>query len=183
MMMTVVDIYDFAQNDLLAGTVAGKALLPAFEDFVERAPDGSLLVLDFEKVSLVTSSFFIAAFEWLWISPMVHEREIFPVLANVNTECRDEMELALKARGRKALFGRWLDGTLLDVVPFTLDRDERETYDKVAMMGEATASDLFRDDSRILPTGWSNRLSLLHGYRLLRRRKQGRQLHYSLAWR
>lgn len=182
-MMMHVDIFDHAHSDLLAGTVAGKALLPAFEALVERVPDGSLLVLDFERVALVTSSFFIAAFERLWISPVVHEREIFPVLANVNTECRDEMELALKARGRKALFGSWQDGSLLDVVPFTLDRDELETYDKVAKMGEATASDLFRDDSRILPTGWSNRLSLLHGYRLLRRRKQGRQLYYSLAWR
>jgi hypothetical protein len=185
MMMNIVpvDVRAVGQGQVLAGRLAGEAARSFFEMEVGGATRDAIVVLDFRGVRLTTSSYFLGAFEWLWTSRAARENDIFPVLANVNQETRDEIELALNARGFKALFARFDAGGLSEVTPFNLDREAAETYERVASLGEATATDIFRIDPKIQPTGWSNRLALLYEQRLLRRRKNGRQLIYALSWR
>jgi hypothetical protein len=178
-----LDVAAIAQRKTLAGAAAGQAARPEFKKIVADVPDGSLLVLDFAQVDLVTSSYFLGAFGWIWTSPETQNRDLFPVLVNANEETKDEIDLALQAKGFRALFAVYAGGELMDVVPLNLDKADVETYRMLEALGEATASDLFRTDPRIQPTGWSNRLALLYGYRLVRRRKQGRQLFYALSWR
>jgi hypothetical protein len=178
-----LNVAAIAQQNVLAGAAAGQAARPVFEEIVARVQDGSLLVLDFGQVGLVTSSYFLGAFGWIWTSSETEERDLFPVLANANEETKDEIDLALQAKGFRALFAVYDSGELTGVVPLNLEKADLETYRMLEVLGEVTASDLFRTDPRIQPTGWSNRLALLYGYRLVRRRKQGRQLFYSLSWR
>jgi hypothetical protein len=180
-MRQTLDVAAVTQRNVLAGAAAGQGVRTLIEATASAVPDGTLLVLDFGQVDLATSSYFLAAFGWIWTSAPA--RNLFPVLANANPETRDEIALALQAKGFRALFASYADGQLSDVRPFNLDKSDEETYHLLEYLGEATASDLFRADPRIQPTGWSNRLALLYGYRLVRRRKQGRQLFYSLSWR
>src|SRR3954447_15379517 len=181
MVMNVpVDVKAVGQGDVLAGRLAGEAARPAFEEAIGSDSRDAVVVLDFRGVSLATSSYFLGAFEWLWTSRLARERELFPVLANLNQETRDEIELALKAKGFRTLFAHFEGGELFQVTPFNLDGEAADTYQRVAALGEATATDIFRSDPKIQPTGWSNRLALLYEHRLLRRRKIGRQLIYAL---
>lgn len=183
MNIILVDVGVVGQGEVLAGRLAGEAARPFFEEAVGSETRDAVAVLDFRWVRLTTSSYFLGAFEWLWTSKVARENDIFPILANANQETRDEIELALNARGFKALFAQFDAGGLSDVTPFNLDREAAETYEKVSSLGEATATDIFRIDPKIQPTGWSNRLALLYEHRLLRRRKNGRQLIYALSWR
>jgi hypothetical protein len=184
-MMNIVplDVRAIGGTEVLAGRLAGEAARPFFERELGTDLRDGVVVLDFRDVALTTSSYFLGAFEWLWTSTGVRGRDLFPVLANVNQETRDEVGLALTARGFRALFGTFGLNGLSDVAPFNLDSDAAETYALIASLEEATATDLFRMNPKIQPTGWSNRLALLYEHRLLRRRKQGRQLFYALSWR
>lgn len=179
----VMDVAAVTGRKLLAGTAAGQGARPLLEELAARTPAETLLVLDFAQVDLATSSYFLAAFGWIWTSAATKDRDLFPVLANANQETKDEIDVALQRKGFRALFASYTAGQLAEVQPFNLDRADEETYRLIDSLGEVTASDLFRADPRIQPTGWSNRLALLYGYRLVRRRKQGRQLIYSLSWR
>lgn len=178
-----LDVRAIGGSDVLAGRLAGEAARPFFQQELGRGSESGVVVLDFREVHLATSSYFLGAFDWLWTSPGVRARDLFPVLANVNSETEDEVRLALKARGFRALFGTFGPLGLSEVAPFNLDHDAAETYALISRLEEATATDLFRLDPQIQPTGWSNRLALLYEHRLLRRRKQGRQLFYALSWR
>jgi hypothetical protein len=178
-----LDVRSIGGSDVLAGRLAGEAARPFFERALGSDGEHGVVVLDFREVHLATSSYFLGAFEWLWTSAGVRARGLFPVLANVNQETQDEVSLALKAKGFRALFGTFGYSGLSDVVPFNLESDAAETYELIAGLKEATATDLFRLNPKIQPTGWSNRLALLYEHRLLRRRKQGRQLFYALSWR
>jgi hypothetical protein len=178
-----IDVRKVGGRDVLAGRLSGEAARRPFEEAVGVEQKEALIVLDFRDVALATPSYFLGAFEWLWTSGKARERDLFPVLANMNRETRDEIEIALKAKGFRALFGTYGPWGLTEVVPFNLDSEAAETYEQVDKLGEATATDLFRMNPKIQPTGWSNRLALLYEHRLLRRRKQGRQLIYALSWR
>jgi hypothetical protein len=177
-----IGIRALVQGDTLAGRLAGQALRPMLEEQLRGAAD-SLLVLDFRGVELVTSSYFVGAFAWLWTSFDLVDRDIFPVLANLGEDSLDDVELALREMRLKTLVGAFSEEGLGDVRPLNLDQVEAETYYLVERLGEAGAGDLFRLDTRIQVTAWNNRLAALFNYRLLRRRKDRRQFLYSVAWR
>jgi hypothetical protein len=183
MMITTLDVRSLGGREVLAGALPGQALRPFVEEEIRRAIPGAALVLDFGNVDLVTSSFFLAAFAWLWTSAEVERLELYPVLANVPSDSREDIKIALEAGRLKILAGEFSEGDLTEVRPLNLDLVEEETYRLVTEQGEVTAGDLFRAYPRIQSSAWSNRLAQLFSYRLLRRRKQGRELIYSLAWR
>jgi len=174
-MVMMIPLRELVPTGVLAGRLPGNALRPLLEDQVVAAENGAIAILDFTRVDLVTASYFLAAFEWLW------EREVCPVIANTTPEVREEIELALKAANLKALFGTNQDGHLVEVQPFNLDSTETATYEKIRSLGTATANDLYTLDRQIQPSAWSNRLALLYRYRLLRRQSMGRQLAYSVC--
>jgi anti-anti-sigma regulatory factor len=177
-MMTIVPLRKVAGQAILAGRLPGDALRPLLESLLSAASSGAIVVLDFAGISVVTASFFLAAFKGLW------ERDVFPVIANPSPDVREEIEWALKVASLKALFGTLKNGHLSTVEPVNLDATEAATYGKVkALGGRATASDLHAGDRSVLPTAWSNRLALLYRYRLLRRENVGRQLVYTVCER
>jgi hypothetical protein len=183
MMITEVNIAKLSGRGVLAGALAGQALRPLVEEEIRRAPLGAAVVLDFANVELVTSSFFLAAFAWLWTSIEVERLELYPVLASVPEDSKEDIEIALEARRLRVLTGEFSAGQLRNVDPLGLDLVEEDTYRRVAESEETTAGDLFRAAPKIQSSAWSNRLAQLFSYRLLRRRKQGRELFYSLVWR
>lgn len=184
MKFMAIEVAALAGGDTLAGRLAGEALRPCLEEEVRRASPGSFLILDFRDVGLVTSSYFVAAFTWLWTSIEVRERELYPVIVNLNEASRDDVEIALRETRIKALTGEFVGGEgLIDVAPENLDDIEKETYRLIEKHGEVSANDLFRMNPRIQVTAWNNRLAALFNYRLLRRHKQGREFIYTLAGR
>lgn len=175
----VVAVAALAGTEVLAGRLAGEEFRARLLEEVKRTSQGALFVLDFKNV-LVTSSFFVAGFAWLWRSPEVEVKELYPVLANLTEESRDDVLLALRETNTKVLEGRFSeDGGLLSLEPVQLDELERETYELVEKHGEVRANDLVRINPRISATAWNNRLALLHSSRLVRREKEGRQFVYS----
>lgn len=179
----MMELADIAGTNILAGRLAGEALAPRLEEAALRNAAHGLLILDFGRVEVITASYFLAATAWSWSSREVMAQDIFVLLANLSPGSLDEVELGLRSSGLKALSGSFLQGKLAQVKPLNLEPSERETYRLVEEMQEVSAADLFKRDPRIQPTAWSNRLVLLHSYRILRRRKAGRQLIYSLPWR
>jgi hypothetical protein len=182
-MMTVIEVGKVVVSSQLAGGLQGQAVRPRFEQAVGRAEDGDLLVLDFSGIELVTPSYLRSALGWVW-RDVPGGRELFPVVANLGVDVREDVELALTAAEVKAVFGRWDGVAFTDPEPVNLDAVELDTFRRVAELEEAAAVDLYlRSDRTIQPTAWSNRLAGLHRDRLLRRRKHGRRLLYSLPWR
>ena len=170
-------------GSVLAGRLAGDALRLKLEGWLRSSPNGATVVLDFSNVELVTASYFLAAFAWLWKSAEIAGRDLYPVLANLADEVQEEVTIAIEATGIKLLCGR-IEGNSLSILhALNLDSIEKETYSRVEELGEATAGDLFRIEPRTQPTAWSNRLAQLFTFRVLRRRKAGRQVFYSLVWR
>ncbi|MEO5927659.1 MAG: hypothetical protein ABIO72_03070 [Patescibacteria group bacterium] len=55
--------------------------------------------------------------------------------------------------------------------------------ERVVELGTATAADLSSNAQQIGLTAWSNRLAALFDLRLVRKRKDGRRLHYAPAWK
>lgn len=184
MKLEPIDIATLAGGDTLAGRLAGEALRPFLEEEVRRASPESFLILDFRNVELVTSSYFVAAFTWLWTSREVRERELYPVIVNLNEASRDDVEISLRDTGVKALTGEFTEGEeLTNVVPVNLDDIEKETYELIEKHREVSANDLFRMKPRIQVTAWNNRLASLFNYRVLCRRKQSREYMYTIAGR
>jgi hypothetical protein len=177
-----ISLRDLAGREALAGRLPGEALRIELLKNLRNVPPGGIAALDFSGIAVMTSSFFLGAFKWLWSAEGV-DRDLFPVLVNVEAEVADDVGLASCAGGLKPLLGSLEEGAIVAAEPINLEDEELRTYRQVDELGEAAAVDLYRLDPKIQPTGWSNRLALLYEARLLRRRKEGRQLVYSVSWR
>lgn len=180
MTMTVVSLHVETEKEVLAGRVAGEALKQILDRRLRETTRGALVLLDFAGIAHMTSSYFLGGLEWLWA---LRDPDLFPVVVNAAVEVVEEIELVARARGLKPLLGSAEHGVVTGAEPVNMDEEELRTYRQVERLGEATAADLYRFNPKIQPTGWSNRLALLHEARLLRRRKEGRQLVYSVSWR
>ena len=181
--MTQISIAAVVGAKSLAGALAGEAARPALEHAARNAPTEAIVLLDWAEVELLTSSFFLAAF-WpvFWEPEIADKPDIFPLLYRVPEVVADEIRIALISRSASALFATG-PPTRLEVDPFNLDEIAQRTLQLVDGLGEASAADLATKEPGIQKTAWSNRLALLEKKRILRRRKQGRQLYYSPCWR
>lgn len=178
--MTIVSLHAVTGKEVLAGRLAGEFLKQELDACLRETARGALVLVDFAGVAHMTSSYFLGGLEWLWT---MRNSDFFPVVINADAEVAEEIELVARARGLKPLLGSSEDGVVTGAEPLNIEEEELRTFRQVEHLGEATAADLYRLNPRIQPTGWSNRLALLYEARLLRRRKEGRQLVYSVSWR
>jgi hypothetical protein len=172
-----IEVAKVVNRGVLAGRASGQADQPKLAAAATAAAIDGRVRLDFTGVEVLSSSYFDAAIWPLWTATA----ELYPALAKVPPSAIDDIEIVLKANGA-ALW--WFADDSRPPAPLgPLDAQLRTTLDHVMAKGEATAGDLLEVDRSIGATAWSNRLAALHQIRLLKRRKDGRRLLYSPAWK
>src|SRR5688572_23864807 len=163
-------------REILAGRPRGEQDAAALRHAAREAAIGQRVVLDFQGVEFISTSYFDAAFWPLWSKQL----ELFPLLRNVPADSFDELHFVLKDHAA----GVWVDdGSNEPRVIGPLDDTLKKTLALVTSRAGTTAGELAELDSSASATGMSNRLAALYDMRLVRRLKEGRQLVYFGAWK
>ncbi len=114
----------------------------------------------------------------------LEEAEIFPLVANLTQDVREDLSTFLNERGLTVREIE-LNANGVQHIRFVgdLERVARQTLDALEQFEEASAIELHAayGEHGIAQTAWNNRLSNLHRIRLATRRKQGRTLIYQSA--
>lgn len=175
------------QETNLAGASLGEELLARVVSQLERAdaPKMPLVVFDFTGIESATASFLKALVFGLLptgdSNDKWNEVEAFPVLLGMQHLVREELVDYLELAGRTAVEALSLHGEELLTARLLgrLDDALRRTLAALLHKGAATATELHAEaEDNINITAWNNRLSDLHGKRLARRRRHGRQWIY-----
>ncbi len=162
---------------ILSGVHSGRKL---FAELVARAAPPSqdeVVYLDCEGITVATGSFLresVLAFRDYARSTLPH---LYPVVANPSEAVVEELDFLLKHR-KDALWICQRDGSgQLDKATIIgeLDASHRATFELVAALRSASASDLAsRGGDSIGPTAWNNRLAYLASRGLLIERRAGK---------
>lgn len=165
----------------LQGKLPGKRHFARLCELLSDAEPGSLAYLDFAGVELVTGSwvnaFFVPLFQWA----ADEQIELFPIICNANEEWLDELTLVADWTRRCFVVANGKIPPRHGSLVGPLDPGQRSTLQAVVQLGETTGADLERKRSveGVKATAWNNRLKDLHGKRLLRRERRGREQVYS----
>ena len=125
----------------------------------DRAPKGTL-ILDFTGVDHASASFLREAILAFRDYVRTYQPEVFPVLANLTDEVREEFHTLLQARG-EAMLGCRLDasGEPADAeVLGVLEPGLSQTLEMIRKRGRLGLRDM---PSETKPTTWSNRIASL----------------------
>ncbi len=146
-----------------------------------ESSEADVVALSLAGVEFMSSSWFLAALWPFWGT----DARSLPVMANAGEQTRDELKVAMDAA--RAVVWHVItspDGEIVEAaIVGQLDSPFANTLKELERRGEATAADLQAGERGIGLTAWSNRLAALHRQRLVARRKEGRQLVYSVPWR
>ena len=166
----------------LHGRVQGKKHFAEVCAKLAGSTTGEVVVLDFDRVEIVTGSWVNAMIVPLFRWACDEQTDLYPVLSNVSNGWLDELELVagwnhqcyLISEGRQAQPRR---ASLIG----KLDPAQRATLDTVLELGTATGAALAKKlpNQAVKATAWNNRLKELCLKRLLRREKKGREQIYS----
>ena len=168
---------------ILSGATAGRQLLSALIAATPSADAPTRVFLDFQGVEVATASFLresVIAFRDYTRQSL---RNIYPVVANLNTEVAEELGFFVRARGDVLWScnidseGRVIAARLIG----DLDPAQRATFTAVLELGAISAPELAARfaDSHIGPTAWNNRLSALASKGLLVEQRRGRSKSFT----
>jgi hypothetical protein len=170
-------------DQLAAGAANGARVLgKAIQQLI---PTGrpEIAVLDFDQVNFASASFLREAVLGLRDYCRISRPTIYIAIANPNPLIREELLEVLNSR-RDALVACELDGlskvTNSEIIG-VLDDIQQSTLERVMRLGEADATSLAtqnKERNAIGPTGWNNRLSLLHEKGLVVESRRGRSKVY-----
>jgi len=168
---------------VLSGRQHGIADQPKLMAAANRSAVDGLVLVDLAGAEFLSSSYFDAALWPLWANG---NEELYPILANVSGAAADDIELVLKPRDAAIWRVAAKKKIGFDAAQMlgTLESGLQQIIAVAKSKGAITAADLVseRPTESIGATAWSNRLALLHKFRLLRRRRDGRRLVYCLPW-
>lgn len=170
------------RRGILAGAVNGSVDRGLLVAASSARPSATLLV-DLSDVTVITSSYVIAAFSFLWeVRPPL--QPIPYAFANAVTDVRTELEFALSSAGVAAWLGSWSGTTLYGVqLVGKLDDTQRDTLSIISERGRISVPQLAEIDKTVKSTGWNNRLTALWQLGLLRRVRVGRLYFYEVHWK
>jgi hypothetical protein len=166
----------------LQGETLGKKHYARVCELLTDANQGEIVLLDFKGVDVVTGSWINAMIVPLYRRVGEPEIDLYPILCNTGNDWLDDL----------ALLAKWTHQCYLVAEKCTtaarsarligsLDPGQRAALAAVIDSGEVTGAELERQGrgERIGATAWNNRLKDLHGKRLLRRTKRGREQVYA----
>ncbi|MEN6407178.1 MAG: DUF4325 domain-containing protein [Thermoguttaceae bacterium] len=166
----------------LLGRLRGKTDYAKICHELAAATPGEIVILDFHGVSLIAGSWANAMLVSFYRQAVEDQMDTFPVLANIDSECLDDLLLVADWNHQCYLhvkdYGNRPDKA--DLIG-SLDSVQAKTLKVVLEYGEVTGAKLeqLRPQDKVKATAWNNRLKDLYKKRLLRRRKQGREQFYS----
>ena len=174
---------DLADNEILAGAVAGRQILGLLLERIDREPTAPEPVyLDFQGVEVATASFLRESI--VEFRDIVRRRwtNYYPVVANANDSVTEELSVLVAQRDVLMLCtldvkGRPRSPRLLG----DLEPKQRIAFDLVQERGETDAGELMRssqDTENVGQTAWNNRLSALSRLGLLMEMSNGRAKRY-----
>ena len=144
----------------LTGVSRARQLLAKLITWTADHPPKGTLILDFTGVGNASASFLREAILAFRDYVRAYQPEVFPVLANLTDEVREEFHTLLKARG-EAMPGCRLDasGEPVDAeVLGVLEPGLRQTLEMIRKRGQLGLRDM---PSETRPTTWSNRIASL----------------------
>lgn len=178
----VVKIRDLYGESMLAGSINGGSFFPKLLRATARAPRNSIVVFDLTKISLVTASFFRAAFKAF----RDHARtatSVYPVIANANAATQEEAAFFVESSGDVLVLATLTKSGNL-VSPFILGRlddKQKKTLSALVERGEADAGQLldnYPETPPVSAAAWSNRLASLAAKGIVVERLEGRMKKY-----
>lgn len=166
---------------VLRGKLQGKRDFARLCDLLSDTLPGTVAYLIFTDIDLVTGSWLNAAFVPLVRWAADDRNDLFPVVCNADPEVLEELSLVANWTHTCFLAAEGPVPPTRATLVGTLDHAQRATLEAVVGLGVATGAGLERRMSgeRIGATAWNNRLKDLHGKRLLRRERRGRERVYS----
>ena len=166
----------------LQGRLLGRKHYGQTCEILADVPAGDVIMLDFQKVEVVTGSWANEMIVPLYRWAADPRNDLFPILLNLKHRWDEELQLLaqwnqqcyLWAEGRKGLPSR-------AILIGSLNPVQRKTLDAVLQFGEITGAELEQKHPQegIGATAWNNRLRDLHMMRLVTRSKRGREQPYS----
>jgi hypothetical protein len=165
----------------LLGRLQGKHDYAIVCKELATVPTGETILLDFSSVSMLSGSWantmLVPLYRWV----VDNQIDLFPVLTNISLDCQDDLHLVAEWNHQCYLHAKGKSGKPSKAVLIgTLDPGQISTLKAVLEHGEVTGAQLerLRPRDSTKATAWNNRLKDLYLKRLLRRRKQGRELFY-----
>jgi hypothetical protein len=182
--MKILKIIEIVKEEnILAGSPRGRTLLAQLIKLVnqEKAPEP--LFLDFASIEVATGSFlrtFVLGFRDYCVSA---ELNVIPVVANLNEEMLEEMNLILDLKSDAILSCSISNKNQISNAKVLGKLEEKQliTLDTVLREKEVNAVDLekkYWEQEKIKATGWNNRLTSLVTKGILMEIKRGRQKFY-----
>lgn len=165
----------------LRGKLPGRRHFARLCELLCDAPTGATVFFDFTDIDLVTGSWLNAAFVPLVRWAADDRNDLFPVVCNALPEVLEELSLVANWTHTCFLAAEGPVPPTRATLVGTLDLAQRATLEAVVGLGVATGAGLERrmPGERIGATAWNNRLKDLHGKRLLRRERRGRERVYT----
>jgi len=177
--MKQLDMFELSENEpVLAGIFRGRQLLSRLIGESEPASSPEPLFLDFQKVELVTGSFFREAILGFRDFCLNQRTNLVPIVANVDRTTLEEFLLVLESKGDAIVVCDIVNGQVQNArVVGVLEEKQIITLEAVLQAKETDAVSLkekFRDVDAIKTTSWNNRLVSLAAKGILVERKKGR---------
>ena len=144
----------------LTGVARARQLLAKLIIWTAKETPKGTLILDFNGVGNASASFLRESILAFRDYARAYQPELFPVLANLTEDVREEFDTLLKDR-REAMPGCRLDGSGTPVEPEVLGILEpglSQTLEAIRERGRLALGDL---PAETKPTTWSNRIASL----------------------
>jgi hypothetical protein len=180
----ILNMAQMGGDEVLSGATTGRMV---FADLLRATASEPLVatpvLLNFEWVRVATSSFLRESVLAFRDAIRSRRSNFYPVIANVNSEVREELEDLLSRRGGVLMSCIARNDEVVEAVPIgELDPKQRLTFDLVQQRRETDAGELMRDfattDTVKSPTAWNNRLASLAMLGLVVEVSQGRSKRY-----
>ena len=171
----------YAQNGVLAGRLDGDTARQKLSAELGTVDLPTIVVLDFSSVQLATASFLDEVV--LQLRDEVREKPIYLIGSNLSPPVEEELDALLyRAQDAFLIFkcapgGVYSNPRLLG----SLDSKLKDTYDRIKEKRESSATELHsesREQEKIGPTAWNNRLNSLVSKSLLVEIPMGRAKKY-----
>lgn len=180
-----IDFQDLGGSAVLAGALYGRKVLNELLTATAAEPAAPEPVfLDFGKVDIATASFLRESVMTFRDHIRGRRSTLYPVIANINDDIRDELLELAKSRGEAFLVCRLSDDGIVEssVLIGELNPKQKVTFDLVHEHRETDAGELMRtygeSEGVTQTTAWNNRLAALANLSLIVEISHGRNKRY-----
>jgi len=180
----IIRLKDVCAETVLAGAINGMNTLPKLlAQAAVEPPEPEVLFLDFDGIQVATASFLRETVFELRSNIRGRRSRWYPVVANANSDVRDELLVVLAHRGGGLMVcDLSSDGVVSQsVILGDLDPKQQLTFTLIQQMGSADVAELMRshgDAEGVGATAWNNRLASLTALGLVMETSLGRSKRY-----